>query len=178
MRFSVAVFLVLLFALPAAADVRSIKVKVLDPQSAAVAGAQVSLLHKNETTILATQATSPEGDTTFQTNASGRLQIRVLAPGFAPATVDVSTESEVTMNLHLSTASETVVVSATRTPVPGEAAGADVDSLSNAQLDTMRPVAANDALRFLPGAVVNTAGQHGGLLRLSSYVAENPTTTK
>ncbi len=166
MRFSVAVFLVLLFALPAAADVRSIKVKVLDPQSAAVAGAQVSLLHKNETTILATQATSPEGDTTFQTNASGRLQIRVLAPGFAPATVDVSTESEVAVNLHLSTASETVVVSATRTPVPGEAAGADVDSLSNAQLDTMRPVAANDALRFLPGAVVNTAGQHGGLSSL------------
>ena len=30
----------------------------------------------------------------------------------------------------------------------------------------MQPVAANDAMRFLPGAVVNTAGQHGGLSSL------------
>ena len=70
------------------------------------------------------------------------------------------------VNLRLATASETVVVSATRTPVVGEAAGADVDSLSGAQLTTMQPVAANDAMRFLPGAVVNTAGQHGGLASL------------
>jgi outer membrane cobalamin receptor len=30
----------------------------------------------------------------------------------------------------------------------------------------MRPIAANDAMRFLPGAVINTAGQHGGLASL------------
>jgi outer membrane cobalamin receptor len=30
----------------------------------------------------------------------------------------------------------------------------------------MNPVAADDALRFLPGAVVNTAGQRGGLSSL------------
>ena len=59
-----------------------------------------------------------------------------------------------------------MVVSATRTPVPGEAAGADVDTLSGAQLTTMQPIAANDAMRFLPGAVVNTAGQRGGLTSL------------
>ena len=56
-----------------------------------------------------------------------------------------------TVHLRLATASETVVVSATRTPVPGEAAGADVDSLSAAQLTTMQPTAASDAVRFLPG---------------------------
>jgi vitamin B12 transporter len=33
-------------------------------------------------------------------------------------------------------------------------------------LETMNPVAANDAMRFLPGAVVNTAGQRGGLASL------------
>jgi vitamin B12 transporter len=58
------------------------------------------------------------------------------------------------------------VVTGTRTPVPGEAAGADVETLSGAQLTTMQPVAANDAVRFLPGAVVNTAGQRGGLASL------------
>ncbi len=30
----------------------------------------------------------------------------------------------------------------------------------------MKPVAADDALRFLPGAVINTAGQRGGLASL------------
>ena len=30
----------------------------------------------------------------------------------------------------------------------------------------MQPIAANDAVRFLPGAVVNTAGQRGGLASL------------
>ena len=30
----------------------------------------------------------------------------------------------------------------------------------------MQPIAANDAMRFLPGAVVNTAGQRGGISSL------------
>ena len=30
----------------------------------------------------------------------------------------------------------------------------------------MQPIAANDAIRFLPGAVINTSGQHGGLSSL------------
>jgi outer membrane cobalamin receptor len=71
-----------------------------------------------------------------------------------------------TLQLHLAPASESVVVSATRTPVPGDAAGADVDALNGAQLTTMQPIAADDAVRFLPGGVVNTAGQRGGLSSL------------
>ena len=74
--------------------------------------------------------------------------------------------AEVTVPLQLAVQTETVVVTATRTPVPGDESGASVDTLSGAQLDTMRPVAANDALRFLPGAVVATAGQRGGLSSL------------
>ena len=53
-----------------------------------------------------------------------------------------------------------------RTPVPAQAAGADVDSLSGAQLTTIQPIAASDAVRFLPGAIVNDAGQRGGLTSL------------
>ena len=41
-----------------------------------------------------------------------------------------------------------------------------MDTLSGAQLTTMQPMAANDAMRFLPGAVINTAGQRGGLTSL------------
>jgi len=166
MRLSVAIFLVLLFSVSSFAELKTIKVRVLDPQAAAVAGAQVSLLRPNTTAILASETTSPEGVATFHQETTGSLRIRVLAPGFAVETVDLSSQAEITVNVHPATASENVVVTATRTPVPGEAAGADVDSLSGAQLTTMQPVAANDALRFLPGAVVNTAGQHGGLSSL------------
>ena len=121
-------------------------------------------------TIVATEFTSASGVATFHVQSSGACRIRVLAPGFAAETVDVPPDvkphDEITVTLHLATASETVVVSATRTPVPGEAAGADVDSLSGAQLTTMQPISADDAMRFLSGAVINTSGQRGGLSSL------------
>jgi vitamin B12 transporter len=139
-------------------------IKVTDPHSAVVAGAKLLLLEGS--TILATQTTSAEGLATFHTAIRGTYRIRILAPGFAAATVELSGEPEVTVTLRLQTASETVVVSATRTPVPSQAAGADVDVLTGPELATIEPVAANDAMRFLPGAVVNTAGQRGGLSSL------------
>jgi outer membrane cobalamin receptor len=155
---------VLLFAV--AASAADLTLKVIDPQSAAVAGAQLSLLRGGDARILATQTTSAEGVATFHTAESGPLQIKVMAPGFAAETVDVSGKSEFTVRLHLATASETVVVSATRTPVPGEAAGADTDMLTGGQLTAVNPVSANDAIRYLPGAIINTAGQRGGLSSL------------
>ena len=155
---------ILFFAV--AASAADLNVKVIDPQSAAVAGAQLSLVRAGNARILATQTTSADGIATFRTSDSGPFRIKVLAPGFAAETLDVSGKSEFTIRLHLATASETVVVSATRTPVPGEAAGADTDMLRSAQLTTMNPVSANDAVRYLPGAVINTAGQRGGLSSL------------
>ena len=163
MRVFVTVFLGLI--LSGAASATDLKVKVLDPQSATVAGAQVSLV-RGQSKIIATQNTSPEGIATFHPPAAGPFQIQVLAPGFAAEVIDVSTQTELTVSLHLATASETVVVSATRTPLPGEAVGSDVATLDREQLQVMNPVAADDAVRFLPGAVVNTSGQRGGLSSL------------
>ena len=44
--------------------------------------------------------------------------------------------------------------------------GSSISTLENGQLETMQPIAADDAIRFLPGAVVNSAGQRGGLSSL------------
>jgi len=55
------------------------------------------------------------------------------------------------------------VVSATRTPVPGDAAGANVTTLNALQLQTMQPVALNEAFRFISAPVVNTSGRYGSL---------------
>jgi len=158
-----AVILLALLSLPAlAAD---LNIKVLDPHSAAVSGAQVQLLLVDNGRIVATQITFPEGTATFQTAGNEKYEVKILAPGFAAETIAVSS-IELTVNLRLATAAETVVVTGTRSPVPGEAAGADVDTLNRGQLTTMQPTAAADAIRFLPGAIVNAAGQRGGLTSL------------
>jgi len=162
MRVSFSAFLLLLFS--ASAFATDITIKVLDPQSAAVSGAQISLLRGNK--ILASQTTSAEGTATLHPSESGPYQLTVLAPGFAAATLDVKDQAELTVHLRLATASETVVVSATRTPLSAESAGADVATLNGSQLTTMQPIAASDAVRFFPGAVVSDAGQRGGLTSL------------
>jgi vitamin B12 transporter len=151
----------------AAASAADIRIKVVDPQSAVVAGAQVVLLPQGGTAPAAVATTSAEGLVVFADGASTLYHVQVLAPGFARATTDISPDAEVTtVRLGLAAAAETVVVTATRNPVPTEAAGAAVETLSGAQLRTMQPIASDDAIRFLPGAVVNTAGQRGGLSSL------------
>jgi vitamin B12 transporter len=159
----------LIFVALAAASAADLKVKVIDPQSAAVAGAQVTLLGtESAASSTKTVTTSAEGIATFGgLSSTSDYQVQVLAPGFAPQTEDITARPDiVTIQLHLATASETVVVTATRTPVPAGETGASISTLENEQLETMQPVTADDAVRFLPGAIVNTAGQSGGLSSL------------
>ena len=165
MRVLALVFVSLVFS--AAALAADLTIKVVDPQSAAVSGAQVSLLCGSGTKdVVAARTTSAEGTAKFPVTTNGPCQIRIRAAGFAEELVSVPTEPEMRVVLHLATASQTIVVTATRTPVSGEEAGADVDVLSGSQLNTMQPTAAADAVRFLPGAVVNDPGQRGGLTSL------------
>jgi vitamin B12 transporter len=162
--FAVAFFLLGIALAPFA--FAEIKIKVVDPQDAAVAGAQVQLLDQPG---LAAQKTSAEGTAIFRdtSSKSRSYRVEVLAPGFAVEELDISRAEEVvTIKLHVATAAETVLVTATRTLAEGNSAGADVDILSSGQLKAMQPVAASDAVRFLSGAVINTAGQRGGLSSL------------
>ena len=157
----------LLFMIVTAASAAELKIKVIDPRSAAVAGAQVSLLQAGGTVVLGTQNTSAEGLAILYTSGPGPYRVEVLAPGFAEEFADAPSQGDaITVRLRLAVASETVVVSATRSPATGEDSGAHVETLNGEQLQVMNPVAADDALRFLPGAVVNTAGQRGGLSSL------------
>jgi vitamin B12 transporter len=141
-------------------------VRIVDPQSAAVPGAQVEIFSENSATPQAVQTTSAQGIAQFRNVTANVSRVHVLAPGFAEQwnpIVDAGKENAITIRLHLAVATETVVVSGTRTPVPDDESGASIDTLSGALLETIRPVAASDALRFLPGAIVGTAGQRGGL---------------
>lgn len=172
MRLYFQLLAIAVFAVPALAS--DLTIRVVDPQDAAIAGAQVELFAADSSRPLAVVATTAQGKVSFSQPPSGTLRIHVLAPGFAETWQTISTEheretatsSEVDVSLHLAVATETVVVSATRTPVTSDESGASISTLNGAQLDTMRPVSAGDALRFLPGAVVDTAGQRGGLASL------------
>ena len=168
-RFFAVVVLSTLF--PSIALASELTVKVTDSSSAAVSGAQVEVYGENSSRPLAVETSSSQGVVHFNHLPDASLRVRVLAPGFAEASQPISPqsnqeESTLTVALHLAIATETVVVSATRTPVPTDQTGASIATLSGAELDTMHPVAGNDALRFLPGAVVSTAGQRGGLSSL------------
>jgi vitamin B12 transporter len=153
----------------ASALASELTVRVVDPRSAAVSGAQVEIFSENSSRALAVQITSAQGVAQFHDIAAPSVRIHVLAPGFAERWSTVSAAEAangITIDLQLAVASETVVVTATRTPLPSEESGASIDSLSGAVLETTRPVAASDGLRFLPGAIVSTAGQRGGLASL------------
>ena len=158
--FRTAVSLIVITASLFAAD---LKIKVIDPHADAVAGAQVSLFPIQGNTPLEVLTTSGEGIATLNGLSPGRYRVRVLAPGFAPqiAETDVPQSDLFTVQLAVAGASEIVVVTATRTPLPEQESGASVSTLESAQLQLMQPVATSDAIRFLPGAVVNTVGQRG-----------------
>ncbi len=161
------VFLVvsLVTVLGVAASAAEIKVKVVDPQAAAVAGAEVEMYARGSGKVLAVETTSAEGTVRLRVEHAGDLRLRVLAAGFAEERVEVPREmpEALTVRLRLATTSETVIVSATRYPQASAETGAASDTLSGAQMQTMQPVAAEDVLRFLPGAILGTAGQRGGL---------------
>jgi vitamin B12 transporter len=164
MRVFVGVLLVVL-SVSLAAAAADLKVKVADSQGAAIPRAEVSLL-ATDGKVIAVQMSSAEGVAMLRRRDKGPSQIKILAAGFAPLTLDVGEQTEISVVLLPAMMSEIVVVTATRTPVAAEAAGADIDTLSGAQLTTMQPIGADDAVRFLPGAVINTAGQRGGLSSL------------
>ena len=156
-----------LLILLASASAAELKIRVVDPKSAAVSGAEVLLLPAGGTVPVAVDTTSAEGQVLFRNLGATRYTLRVLAPGFAAQNLDVPpAQPSITVQLQVAPASETVVVSATRTPVPTESANADVATVGNSQLTLMNSVATNDVLRFLPGAVVNTAGRRGSLASL------------
>lgn len=145
-----------------------LRVKVVDPQNAVIAGARVSIYAQDSATPVAIADTRADGTAVINGLAQGAFRLRVLAAGFAPAESTVtlpSTESAI-VRLAVASASANVVVTADRTPLPLEESAADTSSLNARDLTAMQPVSAYDAIRFLPGAIVAANGQRGALSSL------------
>jgi len=156
--------LLLLFVFSAACLADDLTLQVLDPGAAAVAGAEVSLYPAGSSGAVAVQITSAEGVARFAGLPAGEYRVEVRAAGFGPGSgsARVPGENAVRISLRVAPLSQTVLVSATRTPVPVDQSGARSELLDESDLRNMQPLAASDALRFVPGALVNQAGQSGG----------------
>ncbi len=161
--FRIRVFLASLL-LCAAAQAADLTITVQSPLGDRVSGVQVSLFRASDSAGVAVETTGGDGRVTFQRLADGEYRAVILAPGFAQQSEQfkVPVTEELNVKLKLATTPQTVVVSATATPTTVEQSATSVDFLSSDQLALLNPVSASDALSYMPGAIVNTAGQRGG----------------
>jgi outer membrane cobalamin receptor len=148
-----------------AACAAEVRVRVVDPQGAVIAGARVQLESERDV-VLAVATTSGDGVADFPQVTTRAAHVRVLAPGFEPTIQDVGADDTATIQLAVAAESKTVVVTADATPVTESESGSEVSTLGATVLINEQPVTAADALRSVPGAIVNTAGQRGGLASL------------
>ena len=156
--------LVLLCLLSPVVLAGDLRVKIVDPQQAAVPGAQVVLLRDGSSAPIFIKTSSGSGEVAFRGLGDGKYLLKVLAVGFGvrDQSVELPQIEHIDVTLALVPAVETVIVTAAGVPVPAEDSGAQVSALDGDQLNSLQPVAAPDALRFLPGAVVNAVGRRGG----------------
>ena len=153
------ILIVLLVSIPCLSE--DLKIIVHDPDARPVNGARV-VLYEGER-ALSVQTTNAEGAVWFSHLEQSEYRLQVLAPGFAVANATVrGGETEHRVALQVASTPETVNVTAAKIPLPTEESAADVAELSQVELRGLQPVSAAEAIRFLPGVVVNASGRRGG----------------
>ena len=158
-------FLLLASTAVLASDLKAI---IQSPSGERVGGVQVSLFRGSDNVGVATQVTAGDGVAIFPNLSDGNYRLVVLAPGFAEQSQQVALPQTqaLTVELKLATTPQTVVVSGSATPATVEQTGASVGLLNATELKLLNPVAAPDALRYIPGAIVSPSGQEGAITSL------------
>ncbi len=156
------------FLLPATLLADDLTVRVVDPDQRPVANAKVSVYAGKTSAVLNTSA---DGSAHFNNLPAGPLRVQVLAPGFAEADRDLQLPGREAATIALSVArpAETVVVSASSTPLSEAESGASVSVIDQQTLDLTNPVDLGDALRTAPGMYLRTNGQRGELTVLTVH---------
>ena len=144
----------------------TLQIKVVDPNLAVVSSARVALYLRGESTPFSVTTAGAEGMAAFSRLSVGSsYRVQVFAPGFSEQNVPIELQESrqtLTVKLGVAAPNTTVVVSADRTPLSVADSGALTSWLDAGQIETLQPVSAISALRFMPGAVVNVSGRRGG----------------
>ena len=140
---------------------------VVDPLNQPIQGATVSLIDNGK--IIVSVPTGADGSYTLSTATSGRFYVLATGINFRQlSTVSFygeplgSVEKDVT--LEPNTLRESVVVSATGTPIPQTQVSASITELNKTDFENLENV--TDALRLVPGFTLATNGQRGGVTSL------------
>jgi vitamin B12 transporter len=160
-------FLCFWFLLSSAAFAADLNVTITDPRSGGIAGARLEL-YREASQSAGIQVSAPDGKAIFRDVPAGSYSLRALVPGFAAQTVHIEfpQQANVTLQMQVAVPGETVLVTATRTPVNPYESGASVAVLEADQLQNKQATSLAEALRFLPGAIITNLGQRGGLTSL------------
>lgn len=153
---------------PVALFASDLSIRVVGPDQRPVANARVAVYSSSKSLV---RVTPSDGAITFSNLPEGSYQVQVLAPGFAESNQRLEHRnldaSPVTITLSIQHPGETVIVSATSTPVSEAESGASVSVIDQKTLEVTNPTDLGDALRFAPGMSLRANGQRGALTALT-----------
>ena len=158
-------FLFSILVSPVLAQAADLTIHVIDTDGRSVAGARVTVYRSSNDAALKSFSTTSSGTAAFSDLPAESYRVQVLAPGFAASTTDLAGTADSAIEIHLKVAArnETVVVTATETPLSADQTGAPVEIVDHDTLVNRQPVEAAEAIRYLPGAIVDVDGRRGGL---------------
>ncbi|MGA3211235.1 MAG: TonB-dependent receptor [Terriglobales bacterium] len=145
----------------------NLTVRILDPQSARISGAAVTLYRNGNSTPQALRRTNGVGNAEFQSLSTGEYRVQVQAPGFAAQSQELHLDSQKTlqqtieMTMAVANADQTVTVTAASVPATAVETSADITVVSLGTLEDLQPVSTGDMLRFVPGAIIADTGRMG-----------------
>lgn len=160
--------LVLSLAVARAASAATLGGRVTDPDGRGVPNARVIV-----TTTLGTVGggvTDASGAFEITRLPAGRYDVRVVAEGFQADPIAVAVEddspADISVQLHVSAVTESIVVSASQIDVPLSRAADSVTVITSADLQARQTETASDALRLVPGLSVTRSGGRGAITSL------------
>ncbi len=156
-------------ALVSAPSLRAVTIHgiVADPLNQPISGAVVALVDNGQ--VIMTARTQIDGSYTLSTASSGRFYVLATGNNFRQLSMESFygeplSSMEKNITLEPDSVRESIVVSATGTPLPQSQVSASVTELSRTDFQNFSNV--TEALRLVPGFSLATNGQRGGLTSL------------
>jgi outer membrane cobalamin receptor len=174
-RSTLPAFLLLAFSVSAFAAGASIRGTVIDPDGAAVAGAQVLVAARGH--VVARTVTDEAGAFAIDELPADRYEVLAAVDGFRalPVGVDLhdTVDAAVTVRLQVSAIAESVVVSASHVDQPLSRTPASTTVITRDVVKRYQHPTVADALRSVPGLSISRNGGEGSLTSLFSRGGES-----